>query len=70
MKRGVGNINKYEVIMLILCSYYGMSYEEFKKKTDNLILPMLGYIAVANIQGVEIKDASAYFLFSYLGSAL
>ena len=32
MKRGVGNINKCEVIMLILCSYYGMSYEEFKKR--------------------------------------
>ena len=39
MKRGVGNINKYEIIMLILSSYYGMSYEEFKKrlkKKDNL----------------------------------
>ena len=28
----------------------GMSYEEFKKQTDNLIFPMFGYIAVANIQ--------------------
>ena len=38
------NINKYEVIMLILCSYYGMSYEEFKKrlkKKDNLYLTLL-----------------------------
>lgn len=48
----------------------GISYEEFEKKTENLILPMLGYVAVANIQGVEIEDASVYFLFSYLGSAL
>lgn len=48
----------------------GMSYDDFKKQTDNLILPMLGYIAVANIQGVQIEDASAYFLFSYLESAL
>lgn len=48
----------------------GMNYDDFKEKTGNLILPMLGYIAVANIQGVEIKDANAYFLFSYLGSAL
>ena len=38
------NINKYEVIVLILCSYYGMSYEEFKKrlkKKDNLYLTLL-----------------------------
>ena len=48
----------------------GMSYDDFKKKTDKLLLPMLGYIAVANIEGVEIEDASAYFLFSYLGNAL
>ncbi len=47
----------------------GMSYEEFKKQTDNLILPMLGYIAVANIQGVEFEDASIYFLLSYLESS-
>ena len=48
----------------------GMSYDEFKKQTDNMMLPMVGYIAVANIQGVSFEDASAYFLFSYLGSAL
>lgn len=48
----------------------GMSYDDFKKKMDNLVLPMLGYVATANIQGVEIEDASAYFAFSYLGSAL
>lgn len=47
----------------------GMSYDDFKKQTDNLMLPMVGYIAVANIQGVAVEDASAYFLFSYLGSA-
>ena len=47
-----------------------MSYDEFKEKTDNLILPMLSYIAVANIQGVDFEDSSAYFLMSYLGNAL
>lgn len=47
----------------------GMSYDDFKKQTDNLILPMLGYIAVADIQGIKMEDASTYFLFSYLGSA-
>lgn len=48
----------------------GMSYDEFKEKTDNLILPMLSYIAVANIQGVDFEDSSAYFLMSYIGNAL
>lgn len=48
----------------------GMSYANFKEQTDNLILPMIGYIAVANIQGVEFEDSGAYFLMSYLGNAL
>ena len=48
----------------------GMSYDDFKKKTDNLILSSLGYVAVANIQGVEMEDASTYFLLSYLSNAL
>ena len=43
----------------------GMSYDDFKEQTSNLNLPLLGYIAVANIQGVEIKDATEYLLFSY-----
>ena len=47
----------------------GMSYSDFKAQTDNLILPMIGYIAVANIQGVEFEDASVYFLMSYLVNA-
>lgn len=48
----------------------GMDYKDFKAQTDNLMLPMIGYAAVANIQGVEFEDASAYFLMSYLGNAL
>lgn len=48
----------------------GISYNEFNDKTENLILPMLGYIAVANIQGVGVEDAGTYFLLSYMGSAL
>ncbi len=47
----------------------GMSYKDFKAQTDNLILPMIGYIAVAKIQGVEFEDANAYFFMSYLGNA-
>lgn len=48
----------------------GMSYDEFKEKTDNFMLLMLSYIAVANIQGVDFEDSSAYFLMSYVGNAL
>lgn len=48
----------------------GISYEEFEKETDNLIFPMIGYVAVANIQGVEVEDATTYFALSYLESAL
>lgn len=48
----------------------GMSYEDFQNKQDTISLPMYGYIATANIQGVKLEDAAAYFLFSYLGSAL
>lgn len=48
----------------------GMSYENFKNQTDALVLPMLGYVGVAEIQGVKAKDAMGYFMFSYLGSAL
>jgi len=48
----------------------GMSYEEFKKTGEDLSLLLLGYLAVANIQGVEMEDAVHYFSFSYLGAAL
>lgn len=48
----------------------GMSYKDFKTKTDAFILPMLGYFAVSNIQGVDFEDARAYFLSSYLDGVL
>ena len=49
----------------------GMSYDEFEKKCgDALMLPMIGYIAVANIQGVELEDATTYFTFAYLSAAM
>lgn len=47
----------------------GMSYKEYKNKDDNLILPMLGYLAAANIQDVEFEDSMLYFSMSYLSSA-
>lgn len=43
----------------------GMSYNDFKRQTQNLIIPVVGYLAIANIQGVEYKDSSEYF-YSYL----
>ncbi|MBQ2938260.1 MAG: hypothetical protein IJE05_05240 [Clostridia bacterium] len=48
----------------------GMTYEEFKNETDNLNLPMLGYMAVANIQGVAYEDSMGYFLLTYAEDAL
>lgn len=49
----------------------GMSYEEYQKRCeDTLTAPMLGYFAIAKIQGVEEKDIAAYFAFSYLSGAL
>lgn len=43
----------------------GMSYNDFKRQTQNLIVPVVGYFAIANIQGVEYKDSREYF-YSYL----
>ena len=48
----------------------GMSYADFEEQVDNLLLPMLGYIAVANIQGIEFEDAAKYFVMSYFSNAL
>ena len=47
----------------------GMSYEEFESITSKNLLPMFGYIAVANIQGVDFKDATTYFSMSYIKNA-
>lgn len=47
----------------------GMSYTEFQETTGNLSVPMLGYLAVANIQGVEYEDSVAYFAMNLLQSA-
>ncbi len=46
-----------------------MTYDDFQNEAGNLILPMIGYMAVANIQGVELEDVVAYFLFSFLANA-
>lgn len=48
----------------------GMNYEDFKSQIDCLNFTMIGYAAVANIQGVEINDALTYFLMIYMKSVL
>lgn len=48
----------------------GMSYEVFKKEISNLSAPMLGYMAVANTQGVANEDALTYFSLNLFTSAL
>lgn len=42
----------------------GMSYDEYTKKTEGLSAPLLGYVAVANIQGVKLEDAFTYIVLS------
>jgi LPXTG-motif cell wall-anchored protein len=44
----------------------GMSYDNFKDATNNLSITMLGYLAVANIQGISYDDSSAYFAMCLL----
>lgn len=44
----------------------GMSYKDFKEKTSNFMLPIIGYIGVANIEGANFEDASTYISMSTL----
>lgn len=46
----------------------GMSYSDFEEKQDKLNLVMIGYMAVANIQGVDFEDSEMYFLMSQLSN--
>ncbi len=43
-----------------------MTYEEFSDKTEKLILPMAGYMAVANVQGLTVNDCLAYLSTLYI----
>lgn len=47
----------------------GMSYEEFKESNECSNLPMIGYAAVCDVQGVSYEDSLSNYLFSCLGSA-
>ena len=46
----------------------GMTYKEYQEEIEKMILPMIGYAAIANIKGVNFVDSMLYFVFSYLRS--
>ena len=48
----------------------GMSYADYKEVKDNLLMPIVGYIAVADIQGVSTKDSTSYIVMDLLFSSL
>ena len=48
----------------------GMDYTKFNEETEKLSTVILGYLAVANIQGVDFKDSFSYFQMYMLQSAL
>lgn len=48
----------------------GMTYDEFEEEQAKMAVPMLGYIAVANINGVDFEDSSVYFLMSFLENVM
>lgn len=48
----------------------GMTYEEFKTQVENAVLPILGYVTVANVQGIEFDDSKSYFTSSLMRGVL
>ncbi len=44
----------------------GMSYEKWSKQSNNFYSTLLGYILIANIQGIEFDDISTYLLLSMI----
>ncbi len=65
---------KYEIeqkeisFMLELPVKNGMSYNDYKKQTNNLMLPMIGFMTVAKINEIEFIDSLAYFSLIHLNS--
>ena len=47
----------------------GMTYDEYNEKINDMILPMVGYFAVANIEGADFEDISTYMLKILLNSS-
>lgn len=48
----------------------GMTYEEFKTQVESAVLPIMGYVTVANIQGIEFDDSISYFTSSLMRGVL
>ncbi len=48
----------------------GMNYDEFEEKSSEGLSTMLGYAAVANVEGTEIEDAMTYFGLCLIGGAM
>ncbi len=48
----------------------GMTLEQFSDAGDYLILPMIGYVGVANVQGVSIDDALNHIMLLYMRKVL
>lgn len=50
----------------------GMSYQEFINITNEkiLVLPLLGYIAFTDIQGIDYEDLQSYLIGLYLSSRI
>ncbi len=44
----------------------GMTYAEFESKNKKIILPIAGYLAVANIEGAKVDSLFSYMLIPYL----
>ena len=65
------NLKNKPTFLYTLDIQKGMGYETFNKKIKDLFAPMLiCYLAIANINDIEFKNAYSYFLLSSLPSSL
>lgn len=50
--------------------YKGMTYDEYKSANGELILGIMGYMLIANMNNIKVEDAMTYFLMSFLKEGL
>ncbi len=60
------NLNNKPTFTLEFPIKKGMSYDDFLNETDKLVLPLLGYVAVADIQGINFEDIKSNVIGFYL----
>lgn len=48
----------------------GMTYDEYEEENEKFIGPVMGYLAVANLNNVDISKAFTYFGLTYVSSGL